>query len=169
MNLKIIRILALNTLLCFVMVSALADADSTSSNKPKKKSLAHRARKRKADFIEKNIPNYLNMQVALYKDMFEPAGLIARSILEGLNQEENSDPDLKESLEKMVQAKKIEELRAEFKNFSAHFVQWVQSNFINDVDIIACAQSNSQWIQRKGEINNPFDLAELKSCGVSVK
>lgn len=168
MQVNIFRLMLVSVFCSLVIFTTVAET-SNENKPPKKKSLAHRARKRKADFIEKNIPNYLNMQIALFNDSLEPVISIAKTLNESLNQEEISDIDLKTSLEKLSNVKNLKEARAEFKNLSVHFVQWVQNNFINDVEILFCPSTNSKWIQRKGEVNNPIDEGDLKKCGEKEK
>jgi hypothetical protein len=77
--------------------------------------------------------------------------------------------DLKNLIILFLKSKTIEEARNEFKKLSSPFVEWIVRNKEAGFEVVHCPMAGAKWVQKKGEILNPYYGKEMLSCGEKVK
>ncbi|MFN8370264.1 MAG: DUF3347 domain-containing protein [Bacteriovoracaceae bacterium] len=115
-----------------------------------------------ATTLDKILPHYLEMQTALANDSLAKAQVAASDISKLKNIEENN---LLQSNDKIKNAKNISIAREEFKIFSKPFVDWVQKNKKVGLIVVSCSMADAKWVQKDGEVANPYFGSEMKTCG----
>ncbi|MBK9294167.1 MAG: DUF3347 domain-containing protein [Oligoflexia bacterium] len=112
------------------------------------------------------LPNYIAVQEALAAGDFS---LAQQKVKEFENLIKNAKgkeiEDLKIPLRAFQNAKSISATRKLFKKISKPFVSLVETNKDPEFDIIYCPMAGAKWVQRRGEIFNPYFGKEMLHCG----
>jgi hypothetical protein len=72
------------------------------------------------------------------------------------------------SAKSMGQASTIKEARKHFKQLSKVVVVWVEKSKPEGVQVSYCAMAGARWVQKQGEIRNPYYGKEMLTCGEKV-
>ncbi len=101
--------------------------------------------------------HYILAQEALASDNFKQAKSAIKSLAE------ESDGELKELSKAASAAKDLLSIREAFKPLSEYMVELELSDGLIKV---YCPMVESHWLQKKGDIANPYYGASMLSCGV---
>lgn len=106
--------------------------------------------------------SYLSLQENLAKDDFKVAKKIWNSICEkeiGHYTKDYSFKDCGKNIES------IKELRNSFKSLSEIYIKNGEVIKNGEIVIAKCPMANARWLQKKGEIQNPYYGANMLQCG----
>lgn len=112
----------------------------------------------------KALDSYIEIQEALAKDSLDKAKKLGSS----LARESNSE-SVKKSAQGIAAAKSIEAARESFKLLSATFSEQVQKEKPQGYEVIECPMAKAKWVQKRGEIQNPYYGKEMLSCGERIQ
>lgn len=112
------------------------------------------------------VPGYIRIQKALASDSLVDAIQEAKQ-LRGQNVQWHRAPfkSVVRSLEALVQSQSLKDARSNFKKMTTPFEKWVLKQENSDFDVIYCPMAGAKWIQKKGEIENPYFGKEMLRCG----
>ena len=75
---------------------------------------------------------------------------------------------LAEASKKLAAAKEIAAMREALKDLSKPMAMWVTLSKPKDVNVIYCSMAKGSWLQKPGEIANPYYGASMLRCGEVV-
>lgn len=149
--------------------------------------VAFAARARAADtgmFDKGMLPilaNYLKIQGALAADSTDgvhaaarsiatdAAKLDAESIVGGHGTHYKDLPTtLRGAADVLSEASTLEGARQAFKQLSQPMVTWATMSKPAGVDVLFCAMANASWLQKHGEVRNPYYGSSMLTCGEVV-
>ncbi|MBK8204950.1 MAG: DUF3347 domain-containing protein [Bdellovibrionales bacterium] len=110
------------------------------------------------------VPGYISIQEALTADDLTLAQTKAKELQEQI-QSEKGLKDIKSSLGAFQKTKAISDARKEFKKLSTPFVKWMESNKDSNFEVVYCPMAGAKWVQKKGEVSNPYFGKEMLHCG----
>lgn len=110
------------------------------------------------------LPAYISIQEALSADNLSLAQEKARE-LQKQTQNNKGLKDINSSLNSLSKAKSISDARKEFKKLSAPFVKWMESNKEPGFEVVYCPMAGAKWVQKQGDITNPYFGREMLHCG----
>lgn len=115
------------------------------------------------------IADYVSIQEALATDSLDSAKSAATKLEKSAK---TSDLPKKAEITRAAalisQAKSLADARKAFKQLSGPIVDWAEKNKPEDVQVSYCAMAGAKWVQKKGEIQNPYYGKEMQSCGEKV-
>ena len=107
---------------------------------------------------------YLEIQTLLAKDTISgitpPATLLAKQLKTA-----HQDSALKPA-EDLKAAKNIHEAREAFLKVSKAILPWARKQKIKGIILAYCPMKPGHWIQKAGDLRNPYYGAEMLECGV---
>jgi hypothetical protein len=110
-----------------------------------------------------NFGNYLKLQEALASDNFQSALKEHKNICDKeLGHYTENYKDCKKSF------KTIDELRESFKSLSTVYIQNADKKALTEVQVVECPMARAKWIQKKGEIRNPYYGKSMLECGQKI-
>jgi hypothetical protein len=111
------------------------------------------------------IKAYVDVQEALVSSDFEVVKKASKELQSKLTKE---SPKLRSEVKELTESKTLKESRNEFKDVSSivikNYKEEIEDNFI----IAYCPMAGAKWIQRKGEISNPYMNKEMQGCGEKI-
>lgn len=113
------------------------------------------------DVKDKLLISYVEIQEKLASDDITGAKTAASKALVATS----SDKELKKTFEKIIKAKDLEAGREAFKAASKHIVEARKSDLPDEYMVAYCPMAGAKWIQRKGDLKNPYFGKEMLSCG----
>jgi hypothetical protein len=123
---------------------------------------------RAAELPKALVDPYLQVQVALASDKFEPVALNAKAI-GGVAATLGKDAEALVSTAKALEAAKdIAAARTAFGELSTALVAYAEktkSELGADVRVAYCPMINKPWLQKDKEIKNPYYGASMLTCG----
>lgn len=105
---------------------------------------------------------YLSLQKSLVQDDFKSAKKTWNTICEkeiGHYAKDNSFKECGKNIEN------IKDLRNSFKSLSEIYIKNGETIKDGEVVIAKCSMANARWLQKKGEIQNPYFGASMLQCG----
>ncbi|MCC7442678.1 MAG: DUF3347 domain-containing protein [Bdellovibrionales bacterium] len=122
--------------------------------------------------FKKILPSYLAIQNALASDALAKAKTAAEELKTASSKLQGTDRDHAKELAaasslagEISKAAKIEDARASFKKLSDLFITDLGKNPDSGTEVVSCSMANAKWIQKKGEIRNPYYGKEMLACG----
>lgn len=123
--------------------------------------------------MNKVLEHYLAVQSALADDRLDAAKEAADKLSEVADDiEDDGDPEhtkLFESIEahadNLEDAGDLQTARAAFKALTLPMETWAKVAAPAGIDTIHCAMSDGRWLQRTGDIKNPYHGKEMQACG----
>lgn len=103
---------------------------------------------------------YLKIQEALASDSMTGVSAAATEI-----SKKAKDPSMKNPAGKLSRATSLADARKEFKTLSAVMDKWAKKEKLEGIDRVTCSMAGASWLQRQGEIKNPYYGAQMQSCG----
>ena len=113
------------------------------------------------DVKEKLLTSYVEIQEKLASDDLSGAKTAASKALVATS----SDKELKKTFEQINNAKNLEAGREAFKAASKYVVESRKTNLPAEYMIAYCPMAGAKWIQRKGDLKNPYLGKEMLACG----
>jgi hypothetical protein len=123
---------------------------------------------RAAELPKALVDPYLQVQVALASDKFEPVAMNAKAIGAVAATLGKDAEALVSTAKKLESAKDIAAARTAFGEVSAALVTYAEktkSDLGADVRVAYCPMVNKPWLQKDKEIRNPYYGASMLSCG----
>ena len=112
----------------------------------------------------KFIKPYLEVQTLLARDTIE--GLAAPSAsLEAALKTDRQKIALKPAQE-LRTAKSLTEAREKFLALSKAILPWARKHKVKGVILAYCPMKPGHWLQKEGDLRNPYYGAEMLECGV---
>lgn len=90
---------------------------------------------------------------------------LASDDLAGAKTAASSDKELKKTFEQISKAKDLEAGREAFKAASKIVVESRKTNLPAEYMIAYCPMAGAKWIQKKGDLKNPYFGKEMLACG----
>lgn len=124
-----------------------------------------------AKTYESVLTHYLSIQEALASDSTTGIKKAADSIVVALK----SAPApgelaaMRAAAEKISKTQDIEQIRTEFKALSRPITDWAAKNQNDSVEAKKCGMQKAAWVQKKGEIRNPYYGKKMLKCGMPFK
>ncbi len=116
--------------------------------------------------IENLLPAYASLQESLASDNLDVAKNKAKDLQAQIANTKGKEVEgLKTSIQKFIKASSLKEARKEFKDLSDPFVKWVSSHKASQFEVVYCPMAGAKWVQKKGEITNPYFGSEMLHCG----
>lgn len=111
-------------------------------------------------------PGYIAIQEALTADDLALAQTKARDLSSQMKNAKGKELQaLNASLAAFQKAKSLFDARKEFKRLSTPFVKWIESSKDSEYDVVYCPMAGAKWVQKKGEVSNPYFGKEMLHCG----
>ncbi|MGK5087347.1 DUF3347 domain-containing protein [Bdellovibrionota bacterium FG-2] len=124
------------------------------------------------------VEKYLQIQSALAADSMIGIADLARDIAklaEKLDSSTLKDADaahfkplpgaIKEAAEKLALTKNLESARKEFKQLSNSMTLWGRIQKPVGIQVVSCSMAQASWLQKVGEIRNPYYGKSMLGCG----
>lgn len=116
------------------------------------------------------LADYVAIQEALASDSVEGAQQAASALRKQAAKVQNA------SLAKVMSSAamdietstSLEEARAAFKDLSKPVVAWVQKSKPSGFEVGYCAMAGSKWVQKAGDVANPYMGKKMLRCGEKV-
>lgn len=123
--------------------------------------------------MNKVLDHYLAVQSALADDRLDAAKEAADKLSEVADEiEDDGDPEhrkLFESIEahadNLEEADDLQKARAAFKALTQPMETWAKVAAPAGIDTVHCAMADGRWLQRTGDIKNPYHGKEMLACG----
>ena len=107
---------------------------------------------------------YLEIQNFLAKDQFAGVTASATNLEKALLSEKKAAAA--KFAKDLSKAHSIEEARTAFEGVSKELLPWARKNKMTDTDLVYCPMKKAYWLQKKGDIQNPYYGKEMLECGV---
>lgn len=115
---------------------------------------------------KKLLTGYVEVQERLAADDLPGAKNSASNLLaSGL---QKSNKDLKSAFAQVNKASTLESARDAFKKVSKLVIELEQSNLANEYIIAYCPMAGAKWIQKNGDLRNPYFGKEMLTCGEKI-
>ncbi len=112
------------------------------------------------------VPEYIAIQEALAADDLAGAQAKAHELQKKALPGKSKDlKKIKASLASFIKSRSIASARKEFKKLSPSFVDWADKNKDSRFEVLYCPMAGAKWLQRKGEVSNPYFGKEMLHCG----
>lgn len=116
--------------------------------------------------VKELVPGYIAIQEALTADDFSLAQTKAKELEKQTKDAKGKElKALSASLSSFQKAKSISDARKEFKKLSTPFVKWMESSKDSNFEVVYCPMAGAKWVQKKGEVSNPYFGKEMLHCG----
>jgi len=73
--------------------------------------------------------------------------------------------NLKKAAEALGEAKTLDEARDSFKQLSMPMAMWATMSEPENVDVLYCSMAKASWVQRQGNVRNPYYGSAMRECG----
>lgn len=73
--------------------------------------------------------------------------------------------NLKRAAVALGRAKSLDEARDEFKQLSMPMAMWATMSKPKDVEVLYCSMAKASWVQRRGNVRNPYYGSTMLKCG----
>ena len=83
-------------------------------------------------------------------------------------QYEGIPEDLMENTKLLMKAENIEEMRIAFQDLSKPMARWASIHKPDDLNVVYCSMAPGSWLQKGGDIRNPYYGASMLKCGEIV-
>lgn len=113
---------------------------------------------------DKILNEYVIIQEQLAAENFSSINSLALNLSKSITKK--SDTDLKIAVDKLSKAKNIKEARKEFKEISSLLIK--KNTLLKDYITAYCPMAGAKWIQKKGELRNPYLGKEMLTCGEQI-
>jgi hypothetical protein len=129
------------------------------------------------DVMNGILSHYLKIHQQLTADSIEGVSLDAEAIATAATQPDFKPPaDLRDSVKNLGKVAKmlagapdLETARERFKALSRSLITWVLKSKPPDLQVMYCDEVDSTWIQRKGDLLNPYTGLAHVLCGEPVE
>jgi hypothetical protein len=112
---------------------------------------------------ELSMGNYIKMQELLAADNFKDSAAIHKTICE------KELKTFKSSYKGCgMSFKSIEELRTSFKELSKVYMANGNKKEIEGLQKATCPMAEAQWVQKKGDLRNPYYGKSMLECGEKI-
>jgi hypothetical protein len=117
----------------------------------------------------KIVSEYLSLEDSLVgadlSNAKKHAGEIERLTTKLSTEDMRDEPVLRKAALKISRSKSLGDAKEAFKNLSKPIVGWVEKEKRDDLEVNYCPMAKANWVQRKGEVKNPFFGKDMLSCG----
>ena len=103
---------------------------------------------------------YLKIQESLANDSLEHVQIEAAKIAK-----HSSKKDLKLPAQALSHDTSLEAARSDFKRLSVAMNKWAKEVNPVNVDRVTCSMADATWLQKRGDIKNPYYGKQMQSCG----
>ena len=110
---------------------------------------------------------YLEIQSLLAKDSIAGIEIPARTLENAL--QKDHQPSAEKAAHALRSAKTIAEAREQFLLISKTLLPWARKNRIMGLILAYCPMKPGYWLQKAGDLRNPYYGAEMLECGVIQK
>ena len=121
------------------------------------------------DAMSKILGEYLKIQEALATDsnaaIRASIHVILKLSLQLRGDEKKLAKEIAKATGELSLAKDITEEREAFKNLSAPIVDWVKIQKPKNVEVVFCSMAKASWVQKRGQVKNPYTGKSMQSCG----
>ena len=104
--------------------------------------------------------SYLKIQEALSSDSLDQVQIEAAKIVKRATDKEIKAPALS-----LSHATTLDAARGDFKRLSVAMDNWAAEAKPEGVQRMTCSMANAPWLQKRGEIKNPYYGKQMLSCG----
>jgi hypothetical protein len=119
--------------------------------------------------MENVLQKYLTIQESLANDSLtgiqEAAQAIQKSSMQLTGEEKKNSKELMTASGTLTKAKTISEAREAFKKLSEPVVAYTERTKPEGIEVIFCSMAKAKWVQKKGDVKNPFYGKEMQTCG----
>ena len=119
--------------------------------------------------MENVLQKYLKIQESLANDTLvgvqEAAHVIQKASMQLTGEEKKSSKDLMTAGGALAKAKTVSEAREAFKKLSLPVVAYTERTKPEGVEVLFCSMAKAKWVQKKGDVKNPFYGKEMQTCG----
>ncbi len=113
--------------------------------------------------------NYIQVQGALAQDSIEGVGGMAATMAKSIRGDSMKmlSPKVAEQAEALAQAKDLESARTAFKALSESLIAYVKEQKVPDGTYYEayCPMAKASWLQKSGELENPYMGKQMLRCG----
>lgn len=106
------------------------------------------------------LASYLKIQEALGADSLDQVQVEAAKIAKRA-----SNPQIKASAQSLSHDTTLDAARSDFKRLSVAMDKWAEKNKPEGVQRMSCSMAKAPWLQKRGEIKNPYYGKQMQSCG----
>jgi Cu(I)/Ag(I) efflux system membrane fusion protein len=124
------------------------------------------------------LSKYLKIHKALAGDSVKGVPTVAKSIVESAarldvksvtgehrNHYRAIPTELKKSATALANAASLSQARDAFKALSKPMAMWASMSRPFGVDVVFCSMAGASWLQKSGEIKNPYYGKSMLNCG----
>lgn len=119
--------------------------------------------------IQSIVEQYLLIQNQLASDSIEGVSDAAQKIVTLTDSKNAVKAEWRTEVHRVAQelqkAKNLNEVRERFKKLSAPLVQWNKQNQLPGIQSAYCSMANAHWLQKTGDIRNPYYGKKMLECG----
>ncbi len=111
---------------------------------------------------------YLKIQDNLSKDTIEGLSAAATELAKRASKMHADDSlgnEIKEAAEHLSKSGDIKSARTHFKKLSQLMVRWQSTAKPKGVKVAYCSMAKGSWLQKEGEIANPYYGSKMLKCG----
>lgn len=76
-----------------------------------------------------------------------------------------SDSKVSNASKQLADSQNINAARKSFKALSKPIVKWVEKTKPQDLEIVYCPMAGAKWVQKKGDVKNPYMGKQMLECG----
>lgn len=76
---------------------------------------------------------------------------------------------IRKAAKEIAAAKDIKSAREGFKKLSRPMAMWAGMSKPNGVDVVYCPMAKASWLQKSGDVRNPYFGKKMLSCGEVVE
>lgn len=111
------------------------------------------------------ITHYLKIHDALASDSMEGVKGAAQAIAAS---SKKVSSEIRTAALSLAKAKDLDQARDEFKKLSEPVAKWVKENASEKYLVAKCSMAGASWVQKKGDIQNPYMGKKMLACGEKV-
>lgn len=110
--------------------------------------------------MSKILDSYLKIHESLANDSLEKVQIEAAKIAKA-----SSDKEIKLPAQALSHDTSLESARKDFKRLSVAMDKWAKLAKPAGIDRRTCSMADAPWLQKSGEIKNPYYGKQMQSCG----
>jgi len=80
----------------------------------------------------------------------------------------NLPANLKTAAKTLGKAKTLDDARESFQKLSMPMAMWTTMSKPKNIDVIYCSMVKASWVQKRGEVRNPYYGPKMLDCGEVV-
>jgi hypothetical protein len=146
-------------LAALVLFSALPALAAPKTGKAQVKAASHSAA------MDQIVANYVRIQEALSADQLDQARAPALAIAQLGAHSGASGAQAAKQAGRLAAAGSLKDAREIFQHLSKPVALYVGKTKPADLEVYYCPMVKARWVQKKGEISNPFLGKEMLMCG----